>query len=437
MNPAYTPVIGLEIHIELATKSKMFCGCPAYHFGKTPNSQTCPVCLGLPGALPVPNSKAIDWTALIGLAFHCRINNHSKFDRKNYFYPDLPKGYQISQYDTPIAQDGHFSLNSRTIRIRRVHLEEDTGKLQHATVDGQKVSLIDFNRSGVPLVEIVTEPDISSSAEAKQILQEIQSWLRALGVSDCDMEKGSMRLEANVSVKKSGEQELPRYKVELKNINSFRFLEKAISYDIDRQIQILETGGTPVQETRGYSESKGQTISQRSKEEANDYRYFPEPDIPPIEISEEKIEKLKTLLSETELPNQTKEKLVTQFNLSSEKASTLVASSSRLAAFKSLISEKVDPKLASDIAINTKENQLTEENLIRLVEEKTKSGLSDENQIREVVQKVISENPQAVSDIKSGKSQAVFALIGKIKQIAGSVDIALTQKLLGEEIKKT
>src|SRR3990167_2429146 len=238
---SYTPVIGFEVHIELSTASKMFCGCPADHFGRSPNTQTCPVCLGLPGALPVPNSKAIEWCVKLGLALGCQINLTSKFDRKNYFYPDLPKGFQISQYDLPFCHNGN--LLGR--QITRVHLEEDTGKL----LNQKNQTLIDFNRSGVPLVEIVTAPDFTSSDESSEFLKEIQAIVRTLGISTADMEKGSMRLEANISVRPAGQTELPNYKVEIKNVNSFRFIKKAIEYEVGRQTRLLEAGLTPDQET--------------------------------------------------------------------------------------------------------------------------------------------------------------------------------------------
>jgi len=304
----YDVIIGLEIHAELKTNSKMFCGCDNDAAGKKPNSTVCPICLAHPGTLPVPNKQAIEWTVLIGLALNCKINELSKFDRKNYFYPDLPKGYQISQYDLPIAYDGFLEVEGKPVLITRIHLEEDTGKLIHPI--GEKHSLVDYNRAGMPLIEMVTEPVIRDAATAKKFAQNYQQILRSLDIANADMEKGEMRCEANISIQEKGKwkyangQILPvgKYKlnpkVELKNINSFKYMEKAIDYEIKRQIKALKDKEKLVQETRGWNNDKGITFSQRIKETSADYRYFPEPDIPPLKISQKWVDEIKCRMNE-------------------------------------------------------------------------------------------------------------------------------------------
>ncbi len=417
---SWRTVLGFEIHIELATASKMFCGCPADHFGKAPNTQVCPVCLGLPGALPVPNGLAIEWCIKLGLALNCEVSRTSKFDRKNYFYPDLPKGYQISQYDQPFCRDGYLELTSgKKIRIRRVHLEEDTGKLLHQKAE----TWVDFNRSGVPLVEIVTEPDFADTAESDEFLKEIQAIVRALGISSADMEKGSLRLEANISVAKDSA-DLPNYRVEIKNVNSYRFIKKAIDFEVTRQTAALEKGETLVQETRGFKEATGETVSQRGKEEAYDYRYFPEPDIPPFEFTEGQIDKWKSQLPQ--LPAQLRQRLVS-LGVSPAAAATLVASPPRLQKFEELIKDN-DPALVAKVIANVAEDKLATLSLT-----KAASDVSEEK-IREVAQKVITAHPKAVADYKSGKQQAMFFLIGQIKSKLGNVDVLVTQKIIEDLI---
>ncbi len=420
---SWQTVLGFEVHVELATESKMFCGCPADHFSAPPNSQTCPVCLGLPGALPVPNAKAIQWCIQLGLALDCKINLTSKFDRKNYFYPDLPKAYQISQYDQPFCFGGYLDLPSsgKRIRITRVHMEEDTGKLQHS---GDK-TLIDFNRSSVPLVEIVTEPDFNNPEDGIEFLKEVQQIIRSLKISTADMEKGSMRLEANISVRPSGQIELPNYKVEVKNVNSFRFIKKAIEYEVDRQTKLLEAGETPDQETRGFNESKGETVSQRRKENAHDYRYFPEPDIPPIVFNKEQIETWKSELPE--LPATIRQKLVS-LGVSVNVATTLVSLPMRLAKFYELTQLSKEYKAIADLVANAPEDK------VESIQYTKKTFITDESIIRPLVDQIISANPKAVADIKSGKTQVMFFLIGQIKKQQPDIDIEITQKIIQELI---
>ena len=395
---SWQTVLGFEIHIELSTKSKMFCGCPADHFAKEPNTQICPVCLGLPGALPVPNVRAIEWCIKLGLALGCKISLKSKFDRKNYFYPDLPKGYQISQYDQPFCINGELLGH----KIRRVHLEEDTGKLQHLGPE----TLIDFNRSGVPLVEVVTEADFKDSNDSDLFLKELQQIVRALDISTADMEKGSMRLEANISVKPSEIMGFPPYKVEIKNVNSFRFVKKAVDFEVVRQTKLLEQGKTPVQETRGFKETTGETFSQRIKEEAHDYRYFPEPDIPPFEFTPEQIETWRRELPI--LPFEKRLQLI-KLGISEINAITIVSSSARLQKFDEL-SKIHGPVLVANAIINSPIENLKNLSISE------KALFTDEAKIREVAEKVIASNNQIIESIKAGKLQAIGALIGQIKK---------------------
>jgi len=414
----------------------MFCSCPADHFGKPPNTQTCPVCLGLPGALPVPNATAIEWCIKLGLALNCKINFQSKFDRKNYFYPDLPKGYQISQYDQPFCFGGWLDLASgKRIRITRVHMEEDTGKLQHATIDGQKVSLIDFNRSGVPLVEIVTEPDFDNTEDTNEFLKEIQLIVRTLGISTADMEKGSMRLEANISVRPSGQTALPKYKVEIKNVNSFRFIRKAVEYEISRQTVILEKGDIPVQETRGFNENTGSTFSQRLKEEANDYRYFPEPDIPSFIFTSDQIETWKKEIPE--LPVEMRNKMINKYNLSVKNAQIITSNPDMYKIFIQTNNIwKKDPKIVADYLINKRYGSIppkTPQEIIAALS--TPITSVDSSQIEIIANSVITANPKAVADFKSGKQQALFFLIGQMKHQLNTIDSNLAKMTLEKLLK--
>jgi len=443
MNRKYQPVIGLEIHVELKTKSKMFCQCKADYFNEKPNSNTCPVCLGLPGALPVPNKKAIDWTILIGKALNCTINNQSKFDRKHYFYPDLPKGYQISQYDEPIASKGKFRVQNLEFRITRVHLEEDTAKLIHAGND----TLVNFNRSGVPLVEIVTEPDFDNSDDVKKFLEELQVIIRYLGVSDADMERGTMRLEPNISVKLKVKNEklrvddLPKYKVEVKNINSFRFVKQAIDYEIIRQIELLEKGETPKQETRGFDEKKVITYSQRSKEEAHDYRYFPEPDIPPMTFDGQYLDKIFRQIPE--LPQAKIQRYVKDFKIKEQDAFIITRIPTLAVFFESVI-----PNLKSQTCLPARQVsklnlkiQNYEQNLANIIiNKKISTNLSPSEFTQKVlslskpkktnlklldtlINRLIEVNQKTVEDYKKGKQNALMFLVGQVmKEMKGKAD---------------
>ncbi len=433
----YTPVIGLEVHVEPKTKSKMFCSCSAEHFAVEPNTHTCPVCLGMPGALPVPNRKAVEWCVMIGLALNCDIPPFSKFDRKNYFYPDLPKGYQISQYDEPFCLNGTIQLsNGKTIRIRGVHMEEDTGKLLH---EGDS-SFIDFNRSGVPLVEIVTEPDFDNAKDVKEYLQKLQQIVRYLGVSEADMEKGMMRLEPNISLQAEGEIDLPKYKVEVKNINSFKFVEKAINFELERQQKILEEGKIPVQETRGWDEKKQITVSQRVKEEANDYRYFPEPDIPPIRWEKAELEQLAKNLPE--LPDIKVKRFMQEYNLSAYDVEILTREKVIADYFEQAVKDgkefSITPKQIANKIINQKINieEVLPSELVKQIVAASQTASIDENELETIVKKVLEENKKAVEDFKAGKQNALMFLMGQVmRQLREKVDPKIVTEKLQKMIK--
>ena len=323
----FIPVIGLEIHVQLSTKSKMFCSCSTDYIGARPNSHVCPICLGLPGSLPVINERAIMYAVRMALAMRCKVNTHTVFHRKHYFYPDLPKAYQISQYDLPLAVDGHLEVNddekAHKIRIQRLHLEEDAGKLVHAAIGGRLMgadySLVDYNRSGVPLMEIVTQPDITSPKQAREFVSRLRQLVRYLGVSDGDMESGSLRVDANISIMEPGGKW--GEKVEVKNMNSLKALERALEYEYERQKEVKSKGETIVRETRHWDDDSGKTVSSRSKEEAEDYRYFPDPDLPPLVVDERTIVQLCKELPE--LPWEVRDRFISDYGLSLEEAEVL------------------------------------------------------------------------------------------------------------------
>jgi aspartyl-tRNA(Asn)/glutamyl-tRNA(Gln) amidotransferase subunit B len=458
--PSYKTTIGLEIHAELKTNSKMFCSCLNDPEEKIPNINVCPICLGHPGTLPVVNEKAVEKVIETGLSLSCEISKDSSFDRKSYFYPDLPKGYQISQYPFPLCKNGFLEIEGKKIRINRIHLEEDVGKLIHE----ENYSLIDFNRAGIPLMELVTEPDIETSQEARRFAEEFQLILRYLDVSDANMEKGQMRVEANISISK---EEKLGDKVEIKNLNSFKSVGKAIEFEIQRQEEILESGGKIVQETRGWDEKEGKTVSQRIKEEAHDYRYFSEPDLPPLEIKEEEIEKIRS--KAPELPNIKRERFKRQYGLGEKEVENFVQDKELSFFFEKTVSElkewvdssggkedlKKINKTASNYILsdlqgllnlkNKREVPITAENFAEfinlifkgeisskiakivlkemfetgadpshVIEEKGLSQMKDESQIEKAAQKVILNNRKAVEDFKAGKTNALQFLIGQL-----------------------
>ena len=472
----YEVVIGLEVHAELSTKTKIFCSCPT-EFGGKPNTHCCPVCMAMPGALPVLNEKVVEYAVKAGLATGCEISRDSKNDRKNYFYPDLPKSYQISQFDKPLCIGGAVEIDTdegkKKIGITRIHIEEDAGKLNHD--DYGRGSLVDLNRAGVPLIEIVSEPDMRSSDEADKYLKKLKSILEYIEVSDCKMQEGSLRADVNVSVHKPGTPFGTR--TEMKNMNSFRSITRAIEYEIDRQIEVIENGGKIDQETLRWDEISGRTFSMRDKEDAQDYRYFPEPDLVAIRLSEEYIENVRKSLPE--LPESRKERYLNEYKLSEKEARTLTASKYLSDFFEKATELSGNPKavcnwLTSDIARILNENEMepdeipfTAEDLTELIglidkgtisskiakdvlekmfEEKEKPSviiekngwvqISDEGAIKEVVQKILDANPQSIADYKAGKDRALGFLVGQaMKETKGKANPQMLNEMFREAMK--
>ena len=456
-------VIGMEVHVQPRTRSKMFCGCAIAELNAAPNTHVCPVCLGMPGVLPVPNKAAIEACLKAALALSCEIPRHTKFDRKNYMYPDLPKGYQISQYDLPMSVNGYIEVGGRRVRIRRVHLEEDTGKLVHAgdKLHHARESYVDLNRAGVPLMEIVSEPDIRSADEARDYAMELQAVLRTIGASTADMEKGQMRAEPNISIRRAGAQELG-VKTELKNINSFRALHRAIGFEVDRQRQVLESGGTIVQETRGWSETEQRTFSQRSKEFAEDYRYFPEPDIPPLEHDRGWIEELRATLPE--MPADRRARLAEKLPASlaaaigadrdlAELFEAATAQGAQAQSTANWIVNEVAPsgKIPSGTALAelvklVDAGSITRDQGREVLVESVETGrtpaeivaehgfaqVSDESELRVLAQAVIDANPNAVADFRAGKKQAMQALMADLRKRAPQANPKKANQLLQE-----
>ena len=473
----YEPVIGLEVHVQLKTKSKLFCSCST-EFGAEGNKHTCPVCLGWPGSLPVLNEAALKLGIRVGLALNCKVAERLKFDRKNYFYPDLPKAYQISQFDMPVNGRGELLIETkatdgkmveRKIGITRAHLEEDAGKLLHEGItDG---SLVDYNRGGIPLLEIVSEPDLRSPQEAYDYLTALKAILQYVEVSDCDMEKGSLRCDANVSVRPVGQEKFGT-KVEIKNLNSFKMVQKAIQYEIERQTEACERGEAIVQETRLWNDAKGTTFSMRSKEEAHDYRYFPEPDLVPFTLSREIVEGIRKTLPE--LPLERAKRFIKGFGIPEYDAYVLVQEKKLAAYFESCVREGASAKLASNWVQNELLALLNEKNiaideclvsphglagLIQLVEKGTLSGksakevlqemaatgktaelivkekgltqVSDTGLIEKAVEKAIAANPTAVAEFKAGKQKALGALVGAVmKETGGKANPKVVNEIL-------
>lgn len=477
----YEAVIGLEVHTELQTKTKIFCSCRT-SFGADPNTNVCPVCLGLPGVLPVLNKKVLEYAVRAGLALNCEISRFSKFDRKNYYYPDLPKNFQTSQFDLPICEHGYLDVEvegeKRRIRITRAHMEEDAGKLVHhgTSITDSDYSLVDYNRTGTPLLEIVSEPDMRSAKEAVAYMEKMRAILQYVGISDCRMEEGSLRCDANVSVRPVGQKELGT-KTEIKNINSFKGVERAIEYEAMRQAELLEDGGKVVQETRTWDEKEGVTKSMRTKEEANDYRYFPEPDLVPFTVSDEYIENIRKSLPE--LPDARKERYMREFGLSSEDAVFMTNDKATADYFEAAVDAGADPKACVNWLMGEFASQLSTDGieiakapvsaenlaaLLKLISKGTISGkiakkvfatmwkeggnpeeivkaqglvqISDTAELSKLVDEVVGKNPKAVEDFKAGKKKAVGALVGQImKATKGKANPRVINELLNKKLQ--
>ncbi len=475
----YETIIGLEVHVELKTKSKIFCP-SSTEFGGDPNTHVCPVCLGLPGVLPVLNKKVLEYAIRAALALNCEIAEYSKFDRKNYYYPDLPKNYQISQYDLPLARNGYLNIEvngqTKRIGITRIHMEEDAGKLIHqGTIATSPYSLVDYNRTGVPLIEIVSEPDMRSPEEARAYLEKLKTIIQYTGVSDCKMEEGSLRCDANVSVRPKGSREFGT-KTEIKNMNSFKALQRALAYEVERQIAVLEEGGRIIQETRTWDESKGVTLPMRSKEEAHDYRYFPEPDLVPLIIDRRWVEEIRATLPE--LPDERRNRYIKRYDLPAYDATVLTTTKEMADYFEECVALypnakavsnwmmgdlsrllnahnmditqcKVSPRQLTDMlklmdrgTISGKIAKTVFEEMFatgkdpeQIVQEKGLVQITDEGTIAAVVDEVLASNAKVVEDYLKGKDRAFGFLVGQVmKATRGKANPELVNRLLREKI---
>ena len=471
----YEAVIGLEMHVQLGTKTKIFCNCPA-EFGASPNSNVCPVCLGLPGALPVLSREAVELAIEAGIALHCKINPFSRFARKNYFYPDLPKGYQISQYDQPLAEHGYLDIHTeagkKRIGVTRVHMEDDAGKSIHdGFKDSDQYTYVDLNRSGTPLIEIVSEPDMRTPDEAYAYVTELKQVIQYVGVSDCDMEKGQLRCDANVSVRLRGAEKFGT-KAEVKNLNSFRFLKLALEYEIERQIDLLESGGKVVQETRLYNVETGRTVSMRSKEQAHDYRYFPEPDLVPLQVSESWLNQVKARLPE--LPADRRERFVNEYGLREYDAQVLTLTRETGDYFEAAVKISGDGRSTANwvtgdlmALLKASGKEISDSHvlaehlgeLVSLINKGELSGklakevlpkmfetgdapsaimereglkqISDSGALEKIVDDVLAANPKQVEQYKSGKTAVAGFLVGQVmKASRGQANPAAVNELL-------